>query len=117
MCDGFVLEGGLSAAVRNGRICAEFNKPFWLQWVGTNLIATLGLHIQAALSHALWPAIHCNHMYTQQFVEEPFEVDNGTASVPDRPGIGVTVNWEIVEKYGTPPAAAAGCTIRAAARR
>ncbi len=103
LCDGFVLEGGVSRALRNGRTCAEFNKPFWLQWVGTNLAATFGLHLQAVLSHARWPAIHCQHMYAVQFVREPFRVENGLAAVPEAPGIGVSVDWDVVERYRVDP--------------
>ena len=99
ICDGFVLEGGVRNAVQYGRMCAEFNKPFWLQWVGSNLGAIFCLHVQAVLSHARWPAIHCNHMYADQFVTDAFEVNNGMTAVPHRPGIGVTVDWSIVEKY------------------
>jgi hypothetical protein len=93
------MEGGISHALGRGRTCAEFNKPFWLQWVGSNLTATYCLHIQAALSHARWPAIHCNHMYADQFVNEPWTVSNGLSAIPDEPGIGVTINWDTVEKY------------------
>ena len=105
ICDGFVMEGGVSNAVGRGRTCAEFNKPFWLQWVGTNLTATFCLHVQAVLSHARWPAIHCNHMYPVQFVREPFEVSNGMSPVPDQPGIGVEVDWDIVEAHRIQPKA------------
>lgn len=103
ICDGFVMEGGVSHAIGRGKICAEFNKPFWLQWVGSNLGATFCLHVQAALSHARWPAIHCNHMYPEQFVTEPWTVSNGMAKIPDTPGIGVTVDWDIVEQYRIEP--------------
>lgn len=103
ICDGFVMEGGVSNTVHRGHTCAEFNKPFWLQWVGSNLAATFCLHLQAVLSHARWPAIHCNHMYEQQFVEEPWTVANGMARIPDQPGIGVTTNWDVVEKYRIEP--------------
>lgn len=105
VCDGFVMEGGVSNALSRGKTCAEFNKPFWLQWVGTNLAATFCLHVQAALSHARWPGINCNHMYADQFVEETFVVSNGLAAVPDTPGIGVTINWDIIEKYRIQPKA------------
>ena len=86
ICDGFVMEGGITHALGRGRTCAEFNKPFWLQWVGSNLAATFCLHIQAALSHARWPAIHCNHMYADQFIDEPWVVSNGLSAIPDKPG-------------------------------
>lgn len=103
LCDGFVLEGGVSNALSRGRTAGEFNKPFWLQWVGTNLAATYGLHIQAVLSHARWPAIHCNHMYPSQFVREPWVVANGQADVPEQPGIGVTIDWDVIQQYRIPP--------------
>lgn len=103
ICDGFVMEGGVSNALGRALTCAEFNKPFWLQWVGTNLAATYCLHLQAAMSHARWPAIHCNHMYQEQFVNEPFVVSNGMAAVPNRPGIGVTIDWDVVAKYRVDP--------------
>jgi L-alanine-DL-glutamate epimerase-like enolase superfamily enzyme len=105
ICDGFVMEGGVTNAVGRGRTCAEFNKPFWLQWVGSNLGATFCLHLQAVLSHARWPAIHCNHMYPTQFVDEPWVVSNGMATIPDTPGIGVTVKWDVVEEYRIEPKA------------
>lgn len=105
ICDGFVLEGGASKAVRNGGICAEFNKPFWLQWVGSNLTALFCSHLQGVLSHARWPAIHCQHMYQEQFVKEPFCVSNGQAAVPDQVGIGATIDWSVVEKYRIAPKA------------
>lgn len=103
ICDGFVLEGGVFNATSKGRIAAEFNKPFWLQWVGTNMAATFCLHVQAVLTHSLWPAIHCQHMYDAQYVKEPFKVSNGQAAVPNQPGIGVTVDWDMVEKYRIEP--------------
>lgn len=99
ICDGFVLEGGVTNAIHYGRMCAEFNKPFWLQWVGSNLGAVFCLHVQAVLSHARWPAIFCNHMYAEQYIQEKWSVSNGMVPVPQQPGIGVTVDWNTVEKY------------------
>ena len=103
ICDGFVMDGGAANAHEKGRICEEFNKPFWLQWVGTNLAANYCLHVQAALSHARWPAIHCNHMFEEQYVKEPWVVSNGMVEIPDRPGIGVTIDWDVIEKYRIEP--------------
>lgn len=38
-------------------------------------------------------------MYADQFIDEPWVVSNGMSSIPEQPGIGVTVNWNTVEKY------------------
>ena len=99
ICDGFVVEGGAGNAVSHGTICAEFNKPFWMQWVGTGITTAMALHVQAVLTHARWPAINCNHMYQHQLITEPIHVANGLADIPNGPGLGVTVDWEAVEKY------------------
>ena len=103
MCDGFVNCGGVSEVIRNAYTCAEFNKPFWLQWVGTDITATMALHLQAVMSHARWPSISCNHMYEEQVIQEKIHVSNGMADVPDRPGLGITVDWDLVEKYRIEP--------------
>lgn len=105
MCDGFVVEGGAQRAVRHGLICAEFNKPFWLQWVGTGITTAMALHVQAVLSHARWPAINCNHMYEHQLLREPLKVANGLAEIPRGPGLGVEIDWEAVARYRIEPKA------------
>ena len=103
MCDVFVLEGGAKNAIHCGEICAEFNRPFWLQLVGTDITATMALHVAAVQSHARWPAIACNHMYREQLIEETITVVNGLAEIPDRPGLGVTVKQDVVERYRIDP--------------
>lgn len=105
ICDGFVVEGGIANALAHGTICAEFNKPFWLQWVGTGITATLSLHVQAVLTHARWPAIHCNHMYEHSLLHEAPVVEGGLARVPDGPGLGVEIDWDAVERYRVEPRA------------
>jgi L-alanine-DL-glutamate epimerase-like enolase superfamily enzyme len=32
-------------------------------------------------------------------IEDPFEIDNGRMTVPDDPGLGVTVDWDAVDHY------------------
>lgn len=103
ICDGFVVTGGVRNAIRHGEICAEFNKPFWLQWVGTGITTVMSLHVQAVQSHARWPAINCNHMYTSQLIAEPLRIHNGMAEVPGGPGLGVEIDWAAVEKYRIEP--------------
>lgn len=105
MCDGFVVEGGARNAVAHGTICAEFNKPFWMQWVGTGITTSMALHVQAVLTHARWPAINCNHMYQHQLIKQPLHVSNGLADIPNGPGLGVDIDWDAVERYRIEPKA------------
>ena len=103
VCDGFVVEGPVSHAIQCAHICAAFNKPFWVQWTGTNLSAVFGLHLAAVMTHANWPAIPCHHLYADQFVLEPFVVENGLAAVPHGPGLGVSIDWAKGDQYRTEP--------------
>ena len=34
-----------------------------------------------------------------ELVYEPFEVDDGRVTVPDRPGLGIEINEDVVRKY------------------
>ena len=43
LCEGFVVSGGASAVMRQGRTLGDLEKVFWLQLVGTGITATLTL--------------------------------------------------------------------------
>lgn len=103
MCDGFVVEGGVGNALKHGTVCAEFNKPFWLQWVGTGITTAMALHVQSVLTHARWPAINCHHMYEHMLLRQPIPVSNGLALIPNGPGLGVEVDWDAIARYRIDP--------------
>jgi L-alanine-DL-glutamate epimerase-like enolase superfamily enzyme len=58
VCDGFVIGGGVARVLREGTLAAAFEKPFWLQMVGTGLTTTLSAHLGAVLPFAQWPAVN-----------------------------------------------------------
>jgi L-alanine-DL-glutamate epimerase-like enolase superfamily enzyme len=55
VCDGFVVGGGVASVLRQGHLAAAFDKPFWLQLVGTGLTTALSAHLGAVLPLAQWP--------------------------------------------------------------
>ncbi|MBI3943407.1 MAG: mandelate racemase/muconate lactonizing enzyme family protein [Chloroflexi bacterium] len=61
--DGFVVCAGAATILKQAAICEEFNKPFWLQLVGTGITTSWAAHLGAVLSHALWPAVTCMNIY------------------------------------------------------
>ncbi|MBI3911725.1 MAG: mandelate racemase/muconate lactonizing enzyme family protein [Armatimonadetes bacterium] len=99
VCDGFVIGGGVSSVLQQGTICAAAEKPFWLQLVGSGITATWSIHLAAVLSHARWPAVNCHHMYVHQLINPPITVSNGLAAVPERPGLGVDLDEEALERF------------------
>lgn len=103
VCDGFVIGGGASNVLRQAQVCAEADKVFWLQLVGTGITATFALHLAAVLSHARWPSVNCHQLYTHQMVTPAIQVFNGTAAVPEAPGLGVELDAEAVEQFRTDP--------------
>jgi len=101
VCDGFVIGGGATAVDRQARVAQEANKPFWLQLVGTGLTTTMALHHGATLSHAQWPAVTCLNLYQHQLLAEPIAVKGGYARVPEKPGLGIEISEDALQRYRT----------------
>ena len=99
VCDGFVVGGGAKRVVESGTIAAAANKSFWLQLTGSGVTAAWALHLAAVLTHARWPAINLNHMFVSDMVKPAIELANGTAAIPDTPGLGYELDEDALEKY------------------
>ena len=99
VCDGFVVGGGASRVLAEGAILAAANKPFWLQITGFGLTAVWDMHLAAVLTHARWPAITLHHMFVSELVRPAIRVENGSARIPDEPGLGFALDEAAVEKY------------------
>lgn len=100
--DGFVVERGISEMYRQGVLCAEYGKNFWLQMVGTGITTALCAHIGSVLSHARWPAVTALNNYADDLLVEPLLIRDGYVKAPDAPGLGVVVDEEALERYRMP---------------
>ncbi|MCW5978103.1 MAG: mandelate racemase/muconate lactonizing enzyme family protein [Bryobacteraceae bacterium] len=103
VCDAFVIGGGASGVMNDGTVAAAADKPFWLQLVGTGITAAFALHFGAALSHARWPSVNCHQLFTHPMIRPELRVENGTAAVPEAPGLGVTLDEDAVERLRIQP--------------
>jgi galactonate dehydratase len=101
VCDGFVVGGGASSVLRQAAFCSQVNMPFWLQLVGTGLTAAHSLHFGAVCSHATWPAVNCHQLYSHDLLKQPILLKEGQAKVPETPGLGHELDWEMVERFRT----------------
>lgn len=99
VADGFVVCAGASAVVQQANICDEANKPFWIQMVGTGVTTSWAAHWGAVLQQAKWPAITCMNIWESQLLSEPIAIRGGFMRVPEAPGLGVTVDEALIEKY------------------
>lgn len=98
-CDGYVIDGGVSAVSRAGHFASAARMPFFLQMVGTGLTAALCLHLGAVHESARWPAINVHELYEHNLLTSRISVLGGYAAVPMAPGLGVEVDEEALERY------------------
>ena len=103
MCDGFVVSGGVESVLRQGALCAAFEKPFWLQLVGTGITTALCAHLGAVLPFARWPAVTCMNNYSDDLLARPLEVRSGYLKVPEGPGLGIEVDEDALVRYRMEP--------------
>ncbi len=103
VCDGFVVGGGVASILNQGALAAAFEKPFWLQMVGTGLTTTLSAHLGAVLPFAQWPSVNCMNNYADDLLAEPLTIQGGYVRVPEAPGLGIQVDEEALTRYKAEP--------------
>lgn len=104
VCDGFVVSGGAAACLHQGAQADAANMPLWLQLVGTGITTAFALHLGAVLPAARWPAITCLNTYAYDLLTEPLPVEHGYVPVPQAPGLGVTVDEDLIHRLRRPDA-------------
>ena len=102
-CDGFVIGGGVTSVLTQGALAAAFDKPFFLQIVGTGITTALSLQLGAVLPMAQWPAVNCLNLYSDDLLVKPFEIRGGYARLPEGPGLGITVDEDALERFKMQP--------------
>jgi galactonate dehydratase len=99
VCDGFVIGGGATRVMQQAAVARMADMPFWLQLVGTGITAAFSLHFGAVLSHAKWPAVNCHQLFTHSLLTESIRVVEGTAAIPDRPGLGYELDRAAIDRF------------------
>jgi len=99
VCDGWVLGGGVSQITAQGAVAAAVGMPFFLQMVGAGPTTALSLHLSAVLKQAQWPTITCHELYQHHLLKERIPVLGGHARVPEKPGLGVEIDEDALERY------------------
>jgi L-alanine-DL-glutamate epimerase-like enolase superfamily enzyme len=97
--------GGISEWRRVATLAVRHGKPVAAHsfYFGPGFAATL--HLMAALPGCTYVEV-AGCALEAPLVQEPFDFSNGTVGVPAGPGLGVTLNAEVVQKY--PYSATAG---------
>lgn len=94
------IAGGITETVRIAALASAHQLTLAPHLWGSALLFAAGLHIAAAIPSCvtLEYSMGFNPML-RELVREDFVINNGEVEIPDRPGLGVTVNEDFVERY------------------
>lgn len=88
------------ADVQRSRFVADLGLRGWSQCVQYGPGAAMGLHVAACMAHLTQPYDMVGPMaWEHDLVHEPFEFVDGALVVPDRPGLGFTLDHDAVGRY------------------
>lgn len=101
LCDAFVVEDFLwgPALMNKSAICALSGQNLWVEnGLNTGISQVFQAHQAAALPNVEF-TISLTHVAEDDIVIEPFVVKQGLYSLPQKPGLGVTLDENAMEKY------------------
>lgn len=100
------IAGGVTEAMRIEAIASAFQIRFVPHLWGGALTFASGMHVAAVASSGftLEYSVGANPML-QQLAVEDFIVEDGHIAIPDRPGLGVTIDEDFVRAHRVDPAA------------
>lgn len=92
--------GGLTHLNRIARMAKRHGVPFYPHGFSTDIVIAASLHLVTANENAPYLE-YCidGGELRWDLVNEDFPVEDGRVRVPDRPGLGVTLNRDVLEKY------------------
>lgn len=94
------IAGGITETMRIEALCAAWQLRFAAHiWGGATTFAA-GLHVSAAATSAFILEYSCGaNPLLHELAEEDFKAVDGMIEIPDRPGLGVTIDEDFVRKY------------------
>jgi len=92
--------GGITETKKIAALAAERGVPVYLHGWSTNVLLAANLHFIAATPNCQWLEYNVGDSPLRwELTQEKLPVQNGTARVPEGPGLGITLDWQAVEKY------------------
>lgn len=94
------IAGGITESMRIEALCAAWQVRFAAHiWGGATTFAA-GLHVSAAASSAFILEYSCGaNPLLHELAEEKFKAVDGMIDIPDKPGLGITINQDFVRRY------------------
>lgn len=98
--DAYMLgHSKIGDAVRRAGLFAASNSPFMLQNTGSDITRAMTVHMMAAFPSAHFHFVNATtEVSSARFVTEPLNPINGLIRVPEKPGLGVELDMDVVER-------------------
>ncbi|OGG52296.1 MAG: hypothetical protein A3F84_28980 [Candidatus Handelsmanbacteria bacterium RIFCSPLOWO2_12_FULL_64_10] len=101
-CVDYVNLGGSAQQVKKAAAIAEAaNVPCWVQMGGVcmSVLAAYSVHVQCTIPNATLPCDELPFVRTADVVGGALVVEKGHFVVPEGPGLGVTLDVKVVERF------------------
>lgn len=98
-----VGETGIAKSLRLGFACALANVSTVIQMTGGTLSKAMALHLGAVLPN-ISHSINLDDQYDEDVTGGRIEVSEGSSPVPEKPGLGVEVDEQILARLAAAPA-------------
>lgn len=97
-CGHPIALGGVMNTIKFIGACEHFGKNFWFYSGDAGITTSLYLHIAAACDHLYEPSQSLFRWQDADVIEEgPFKLVDNVVKVPERPGLGVTLDKKSLE--------------------
>ena len=97
--DAYMLgHSRIGDAIRRAGLFAADNSPFMLQNVGGTITRTMTTHMMAAFPTATFHFFADTETWQDDVVKERLEPINGFLRVPEKPGLGLTLDRDALER-------------------
>ena len=80
-------------------IISAANKPFWMQMGFTGISAVFMVHLASVIPNASLAHVSLFQLLEHSLLLEPLRISEGNAKVPEKPGIGIKIDMDAIDKY------------------
>ena len=99
LADGYMLgHAAVGHVIRRAGLFEAANVPFMMQNSGGNITRAFVVHMAAAFDRATLHHVTLSHLWEEDVVRPAFEVIGGQVAVPEKPGLGMTLDRDGLER-------------------
>ena len=97
--DAYMIgHGNVGMAIEKAGLFAAANRPFMLQNVGGHITTAMTTHMMSTFPTGTFHFICAAETLADDVTQERFDVVNGFVRVPEKPGLGVTLDRDALER-------------------